>query len=151
MSLTMAGLELRASNLLTKASSCWMRAGGGSARTGSKQDRVDRWTPCSGHDKASSSRDNSCSKDLHQHINVFHDQKWSSSISLADTWSCSKQSIAYPGEFRDLDLLGQVVDDVRQSFQVVWLLLCGIRNSKENQNKHANKNFNNWLWFKNKA
>lgn len=59
MSLTMAGLEVRARSLLTKASSCWMSAGGGSMRTGSRQDRVDSWTPWLGHDKASNSRDRS--------------------------------------------------------------------------------------------
>lgn len=56
---SMAGLEWRASSLLIKASSCWMSAGGGSMRTGSRQDRVDSWTPWSGHDSASNSRDRS--------------------------------------------------------------------------------------------
>ena len=57
--LTMVELQVRASSRVTRASSCWMRAGGGSARTGSRQDMVDSWTPWSGHDSASSSRDRS--------------------------------------------------------------------------------------------
>jgi len=58
-SLTMAGLPVRASSRLTSASSCCTRAGGGSARTGSRHDRVEAWTPGSGHSRASSSRDSS--------------------------------------------------------------------------------------------
>lgn len=46
--LTMERLDTSASSLLTNASSCWMIAGGGSCRTGSRQDRVDSWTLCSG-------------------------------------------------------------------------------------------------------
>lgn len=59
ISLTMARLDVRASSLLTKASSCCMSAAGGSTRTGSRQDKVDSWTPWSGHDRASNSRDRS--------------------------------------------------------------------------------------------
>lgn len=55
----MAGLEVRASSLLTKASSCCMRTDGGFMRTGCRQDRVDSWTPWSGYVKASNSRDRS--------------------------------------------------------------------------------------------
>lgn len=72
VSLTMAGLEVRASSLLIKASSCWMSAGGGSMRTGSRQDRVDSWTPWSGQDKASRSRDRSWTGTKILHINTDH-------------------------------------------------------------------------------
>lgn len=57
--LTMAGLQVRASTRVTRASSCWMRAGGGSLRMGSRQHSVDSCTPRSGHASASSSRDSS--------------------------------------------------------------------------------------------
>lgn len=71
LSLTMTGLEVRASSLLTKASSCCMSAGGGSTRTGSRQDRVESWTHRSGHDKASNSRDRSWTGDKNHHVNHF--------------------------------------------------------------------------------
>lgn len=58
----MEGLEVSVSSLETRASSCCMRAGGGSVRTGRRQDSVDSWTPRSGQDSASKSRDRSWKK-----------------------------------------------------------------------------------------
>lgn len=63
--LTMDGLEVSVSSLENKASSCCMTAGGGSTNTGCRQDSVESWTPWSGHDNASNSRDRSW-KDAHK-------------------------------------------------------------------------------------
>lgn len=94
ISLTMAGLEVRASSLLIRASSCCMSAGGGSMRTGSRQDSVDSWTPWSGHDKASNSRDRSWmgTENLPLMLNKCRAASGYSSFSTIWKWTCSDGS-----------------------------------------------------------